>query len=44
MANVVEASLVQTLLQVEFLTPVREKFIKEEGKGFDSQSPTLLSS
>jgi hypothetical protein len=35
MANVVELSLVQTLLQVEFLTPAREKFIKEKGKGFD---------
>jgi hypothetical protein len=35
MANVVEMSLVQTLLQVEFFTPAREKFIKGKGKGFD---------
>ena len=35
MANVVEMSLIQTLLQVEFLTSARDKFIREKGKGFD---------
>jgi hypothetical protein len=35
MANVLEVSLVQTLMQIEFLTPAREKFIKEQGKNFD---------
>jgi hypothetical protein len=40
MANVVEMNLVQTLLQVEFLTPAREKFIDEKGKGFDPKTFT----
>lgn len=35
MANVVEVSLIQTLLQVEFLTPAREKFVRDKGKGFN---------
>lgn len=35
MANVVELGLAQALLQIEFLTPVREKAIKEQGKNFD---------
>jgi hypothetical protein len=35
MANVLELGLVQTLLQIEFLTPAREKFIKDQGKNFD---------
>jgi hypothetical protein len=39
-ANVVEMSLAQTLLQVEFLTPAREKFIKEKGKSFDPKTFT----
>lgn len=35
MANVVEVGLAQTLMQIEFLTPAREKFIAEKGKDFD---------
>jgi hypothetical protein len=38
MANVVELALAQALLQVEFLTPAREKVIKEQGKNFDPKS------
>jgi hypothetical protein len=35
MANVVEVELALTLLQVEFLTKVREEFVRTKGKGFD---------
>jgi hypothetical protein len=35
MANVVELGLAHTLLQIEFLTPAREKFIQSQGKNFD---------
>lgn len=35
MANVVELGLAQTLVQIEFLTPAREKHIKEQRKDFD---------
>ena len=35
MANVVELGLAQVLVQIEFLTPAREKFLKEKGKDFD---------
>lgn len=38
MANVVEASLVQTLLQVEFLTSARDRFVSEKGKGLDPET------
>ncbi|MGJ4924824.1 hypothetical protein [Bradyrhizobium oligotrophicum] len=38
MANVVELSMIQTLLQVEFLTPAREKIIKDNGKSFDPKA------
>jgi hypothetical protein len=35
MANVLEMALAQTLLQVEFMTNVREHFIRTKGKDFD---------
>jgi len=35
LGNVLELGLAQTLLQIEFLTPARERFIKEQGAQFD---------
>lgn len=37
MANVVETAFAQTLLQVEFMTGIREEFIRTKGKNFDRQ-------
>jgi histidyl-tRNA synthetase len=35
MANLVESGLVQTLLQIDFMTKVREEFVKTKGQNFD---------
>jgi hypothetical protein len=35
MANVLELALAQTLMQIEFLTPFRDEYIRTHGKNFD---------
>jgi hypothetical protein len=37
MANVLEMALAQTILQIEFMTKVKEEFIRSKGKNFDKQ-------
>jgi hypothetical protein len=37
MANVVELGLVQMLMQIEFMTPVRQEYMRTQGKHFDRQ-------
>lgn len=35
MANFLEMALAQTILQIEFMTKVREEFVRTQGKNFD---------
>ena len=35
MANVLEMALAQTILQIDFLTKVKEEFVRTQGKNFD---------
>jgi hypothetical protein len=37
MANVVETELVQALLQIDFLTGVRDEYVRTQGKNFDQK-------